>query len=251
METSALFIVAVQEDTLNETRQIETDSAAYLDQISRYFSVRAKVCSKVAKYPHLVSPARCDIVVWRNEHTGTSLLRHMWRCLNFMLLFLTVICCLIGRLQTGCGGNWWETVCQLAVDGYRAEKPICEYSVCDCRFQMVNYSAVTRDVSWPVVHARSLTAAVSTSLWHVNHTWCIWVHNSWLTRVLSSVARLVWMIWWQRIWKRSRSLDQRTPTTSTDAPVFQRLSFWIDIAFQCWAIFCGVYIRRLLIRSWF
>ena len=83
MKTSALFIDAVQEDTLNETRQIETDSAAYLDQISRYFSVRAKVCSKVAKYPHLVSPAMCGVVVWRGEHTGASLLRHMCHCCRF------------------------------------------------------------------------------------------------------------------------------------------------------------------------
>ena len=47
--------MVVQEDTLGEARQVETDSASFLDQMSRYYSVRAKVCSKIAKYPHLVS----------------------------------------------------------------------------------------------------------------------------------------------------------------------------------------------------
>ena len=49
------FGVSIQEDALAETRQVESDAATYLDQMSRYYSTRAKICSKVAKYPHLVS----------------------------------------------------------------------------------------------------------------------------------------------------------------------------------------------------
>ena len=45
----------LQEDTLGEARQVESEAASYLDQISRYFITRAKLVSKVAKYPHIVS----------------------------------------------------------------------------------------------------------------------------------------------------------------------------------------------------
>ncbi len=38
-----------------EARQVESDAATFLDQISRYFLTRAKIVSKVAKYPHVVS----------------------------------------------------------------------------------------------------------------------------------------------------------------------------------------------------
>ncbi|XP_063421052.1 proteasome activator complex subunit 3-like [Mytilus trossulus] len=47
------FGVSVQEDTLGEARQVESEAASYLDQISRYYITRAKLVSKVAKYPHL------------------------------------------------------------------------------------------------------------------------------------------------------------------------------------------------------
>jgi len=45
----------LQEETLGEARQVESDAATYLDQISRYFISRGKLVSKVAKYPHIVS----------------------------------------------------------------------------------------------------------------------------------------------------------------------------------------------------
>jgi len=32
---------------------VESEAASYLDQISRYFLTRAKIVSKVAKYPHV------------------------------------------------------------------------------------------------------------------------------------------------------------------------------------------------------
>lgn len=47
------FGVSIQEDTLSEIRQVEGDAAAFFDQISRYFMTRAKLVSKVAKYPHV------------------------------------------------------------------------------------------------------------------------------------------------------------------------------------------------------
>ena len=37
-----------------EARQVETDAATYLDQVSRYYISRAKIISKIAKYPHVV-----------------------------------------------------------------------------------------------------------------------------------------------------------------------------------------------------
>ena len=37
-----------------EARQVETESATYLDQLSRYYIARAKIISKIAKYPHVV-----------------------------------------------------------------------------------------------------------------------------------------------------------------------------------------------------
>lgn len=40
---------------MSEARQIESEAATYLDQISRYFLTRGKIVSKVAKYPHVVS----------------------------------------------------------------------------------------------------------------------------------------------------------------------------------------------------
>ncbi|GAB6020067.1 hypothetical protein CHUAL_002806 [Chamberlinius hualienensis] len=47
------FGVSIQEDTLTEIRTVEGDAAAFFDQISRYFMTRAKLISKVAKYPHV------------------------------------------------------------------------------------------------------------------------------------------------------------------------------------------------------
>jgi proteasome activator subunit 3 (PA28 gamma) len=47
------FGVSIQEDTLSEIQSVESEAAAFFDQISRYFISRAKVVSKVAKYPHI------------------------------------------------------------------------------------------------------------------------------------------------------------------------------------------------------
>ncbi|OWF39357.1 proteasome activator complex subunit 3-like [Mizuhopecten yessoensis] len=47
------FGVSIQEDTMGEARQVESEAASYLEQVSRYFITRAKLVSKVAKYPHI------------------------------------------------------------------------------------------------------------------------------------------------------------------------------------------------------
>lgn len=47
------FGVSIQEDTLSEVQSVESEAAAFFDQISRYFISRGKLISKVAKYPHI------------------------------------------------------------------------------------------------------------------------------------------------------------------------------------------------------
>jgi len=47
------FGVSVQEDTLGEIRQVESDGCSYLDAISSYHLNRGKVVTKIAKYPHV------------------------------------------------------------------------------------------------------------------------------------------------------------------------------------------------------
>jgi len=47
------FGVSIQEDTLGEVQSVESEAAAFYDQISRYFISRGKLISKVAKYPHI------------------------------------------------------------------------------------------------------------------------------------------------------------------------------------------------------
>lgn len=41
------FGVSVQEETLAEIQTVETEAAAFFDQISRYYITRAKLVSKV------------------------------------------------------------------------------------------------------------------------------------------------------------------------------------------------------------
>ena len=47
------FGVSIQEDTLGEVSSAESEAATYFHEMSRYYSFRAKLISKVAKYPHL------------------------------------------------------------------------------------------------------------------------------------------------------------------------------------------------------
>jgi len=47
------FGVSIQEDTLAELRTVESEALAYYDQSARYHVTRAKLVSKVAKFPHI------------------------------------------------------------------------------------------------------------------------------------------------------------------------------------------------------
>uniref|UniRef100_A0A1I7XCP8 MIT domain-containing protein n=1 Tax=Heterorhabditis bacteriophora TaxID=37862 RepID=A0A1I7XCP8_HETBA len=47
------FGVSIQEETLGEVRNVESEAASFLDQMSRYFTSRGKLLTKVAKYPHV------------------------------------------------------------------------------------------------------------------------------------------------------------------------------------------------------
>lgn len=62
------FGVSVQEDTLAEIQTVETEAAAFFDQISRYFLSRAKVVSKVAKYPHIDDYRRAVVELDEKEY---------------------------------------------------------------------------------------------------------------------------------------------------------------------------------------
>jgi proteasome activator subunit 3 (PA28 gamma) len=52
------FGVSIQEDTMAEARQVESEAATFLDQISRYFMTRGKIVAKVAKLPHVADIRR-------------------------------------------------------------------------------------------------------------------------------------------------------------------------------------------------
>lgn len=62
------FGVSVQEDTLAEIQAVESEAAAFFDQISRYFLSRAKVVSKVAKYPHIEDYRRAVVELDEKEY---------------------------------------------------------------------------------------------------------------------------------------------------------------------------------------
>ena len=47
------FGVQIQEDILSETKNVESDVSAYLDQIAGYFASRGRYVSKIGKYPHV------------------------------------------------------------------------------------------------------------------------------------------------------------------------------------------------------
>lgn len=44
------FGVSIQEDMLAEIRSVESEAAAFFDQISRYFITRGKIVTKVPKF---------------------------------------------------------------------------------------------------------------------------------------------------------------------------------------------------------
>lgn len=65
------FGVSIQEDTVSELQTVESEAASFLDEISKYYVVRAKLVSKIAKYPHVED--YCRSVVEMDEREYISL----------------------------------------------------------------------------------------------------------------------------------------------------------------------------------
>lgn len=64
------FGVSIQEDTLAEIQSVESEADAFFDQISRYFLSRAKIISKVAKYPHIEDYRRAVTELDEKEYSN-------------------------------------------------------------------------------------------------------------------------------------------------------------------------------------
>ncbi|XP_057335648.1 proteasome activator complex subunit 3 isoform X3 [Microplitis mediator] len=64
------FGVSIQEETLGEIQSVESEAAAFFDQISRYFVSRGKIISKVAKYPHILDYRRAVQEFDEKEYTS-------------------------------------------------------------------------------------------------------------------------------------------------------------------------------------
>jgi len=47
------FGVSIQEDVVAEARTVESEASGYLDQVTRYYLQRARIITKIAKYPHI------------------------------------------------------------------------------------------------------------------------------------------------------------------------------------------------------
>ncbi|KAK8746846.1 hypothetical protein OTU49_016852, partial [Cherax quadricarinatus] len=62
------FGVSIQEETLGEIRTVESEAASFFDQISRYYMTRAKLVSKVAKYPHIDDYRRTVVELDEKEY---------------------------------------------------------------------------------------------------------------------------------------------------------------------------------------
>lgn len=57
----------IQEDSLAEIRTIEAEVATYLDHFFKYHSVRGKLVSKLAKYPHVVTYKRLSFPLLKKQ----------------------------------------------------------------------------------------------------------------------------------------------------------------------------------------
>lgn len=84
------FGVSIQEETLGEARQVESEAATYLDQISRYFISRGKLVSKVAKYPHIDDYRQSIRELDEKEYFSLRLtsaeLRNHYACLHDLIM---------------------------------------------------------------------------------------------------------------------------------------------------------------------
>ncbi|CAL8271636.1 unnamed protein product [Lota lota] len=84
------FGVSIQEETVAELRTVEGEAASYLDQISRYYITRAKLVSKVAKYPHVedyrITVSEIDEKEYISLRLIVSELRNQYVTLHDMIL---------------------------------------------------------------------------------------------------------------------------------------------------------------------
>ncbi|XP_011785067.1 PREDICTED: proteasome activator complex subunit 3 [Colobus angolensis palliatus] len=84
------FGVSIQEETVAELRTVESEAASYLDQISRYYITRAKLVSKIAKYPHVEDYRRTVTEIDEKEYISLRLiiseLRNQYVTLHDMIL---------------------------------------------------------------------------------------------------------------------------------------------------------------------
>lgn len=84
------FGVSIQEETLSELRQVESETASYLDQVSKYFLTRAQIIAKAAKYPHVEDYRQFVIELDEKEFLSLRLiaceLRNHYSTLHDMIL---------------------------------------------------------------------------------------------------------------------------------------------------------------------
>ncbi|KAG9474244.1 hypothetical protein GDO78_004516 [Eleutherodactylus coqui] len=91
---SLLFLLFIghmlNEETVAELRTVESEAASYLDQISRYYITRAKLVSKIAKYPHVEDYRRTVTEIDEKEYISLRLiiseLRNQYVTLHDMIL---------------------------------------------------------------------------------------------------------------------------------------------------------------------
>uniref|UniRef100_A0A8C4KT30 Proteasome activator complex subunit 1 n=1 Tax=Dromaius novaehollandiae TaxID=8790 RepID=A0A8C4KT30_DRONO len=83
-------LASLQEETVAELRTVESEAASYLDQISRYYITRAKLVSKIAKYPHVEDYRRTVTEIDEKEYISLRLiiseLRNQYVTLHDMIL---------------------------------------------------------------------------------------------------------------------------------------------------------------------
>uniref|UniRef100_A0A8C3G365 Proteasome activator complex subunit 3 n=1 Tax=Cyclopterus lumpus TaxID=8103 RepID=A0A8C3G365_CYCLU len=84
------FGVSIQEETVAELRTVESEAASYLDQISRYYITRAKLVSKIVKYPHVEDYRRTITEIDEKEYISLKIivseLRNQYVILHDMIL---------------------------------------------------------------------------------------------------------------------------------------------------------------------
>ncbi|KAL2101486.1 hypothetical protein ACEWY4_003247 [Coilia grayii] len=84
------FGVSIQEETVAELRTVEGEAASYLDQISRYYITRAKLVSKIAKYPHVEDYRRTVSEIDEKQYISLKIivseLRNQYVTLHDMIL---------------------------------------------------------------------------------------------------------------------------------------------------------------------